>query len=43
MKIYQLKAGIASCNKNNEESIMDYYGRLKKLWDEVSDYDALSS
>ncbi|CAO2822750.1 unnamed protein product [Amaranthus hypochondriacus] len=43
VKIYQLKSDIANCNQNNEESIMNYYGRLKKLWDEVNDYDALPS
>ena len=43
IKIYQLKSEIADCKQKNGESIMDYYGRLKKLWDDINDFHALPS
>ncbi|KAL9230687.1 hypothetical protein vseg_006005 [Gypsophila vaccaria] len=43
VKIYQLKSDISECRQKSEESIMTYYGRLKKLWDDVNDFDALPS
>ncbi|KAL9225843.1 hypothetical protein vseg_001722 [Gypsophila vaccaria] len=41
VKIYQLKSEISECKQRTGESIMDYYGRLKKLWDDVNDFDAI--
>ncbi|XP_074289111.1 uncharacterized protein LOC141614250 [Silene latifolia] len=41
VKIYQLESDIADCKQKDEESIMAYYGRIKKLWDDVNDYDSL--
>ncbi|KAL9227991.1 hypothetical protein vseg_003617 [Gypsophila vaccaria] len=41
VKIYQLRSAISDCKQQTEESIMAYFGRLKKLWDDVNDFDAL--
>lgn len=43
IKIYQIKSEISDCKQKAGESVMDYYGRLKKLWDEINDFDALPS
>ncbi|KAL9236936.1 hypothetical protein vseg_011547 [Gypsophila vaccaria] len=40
IKVYQLESEISDCKQKDEESVMDFYGRLKKLWDDVNDYDA---
>ncbi|XP_074284556.1 uncharacterized protein LOC141609390 [Silene latifolia] len=41
IKIYQLESEITDCKQKEEETIMDFYGRLKKLWYDVNDFDAL--
>ncbi|KAL5702971.1 hypothetical protein ACHQM5_028122 [Ranunculus cassubicifolius] len=41
VKIYQLKSEISDCKQKSGESIMNYYGRLKKLWDDINDFYAL--
>ncbi|XP_074303249.1 uncharacterized protein LOC141637697 [Silene latifolia] len=41
IKIYQLQCDLADCKQKPGESIMDYYGRIKKLWDHVNNFDAL--
>ncbi|CAH9100587.1 unnamed protein product [Cuscuta europaea] len=43
VKIYQLKCELTDCKQRSGESIMTYFNRLKKLWDDVNDYDALPS
>ncbi|XP_026451295.1 uncharacterized protein LOC113351547 [Papaver somniferum] len=43
IKIFQLKSDVACCKQKDGESIQDYYGRLKKLWDDINDFDALPS
>jgi hypothetical protein len=37
-RIQQLKSELANC-KQNGDPIVTYFGRLKKLWDELNDYD----
>ncbi|KAF7804151.1 retrovirus-related Pol polyprotein from transposon TNT 1-94 [Senna tora] len=39
-RIQQLRSNLADC-KQRGMSIVDYYGRLKQLWDELSDYDTI--
>ncbi|GKE03543.1 retrovirus-related pol polyprotein from transposon TNT 1-94 [Tanacetum coccineum] len=39
-RIQQLKTEIANC-KSQGQSIMNYFGRLKKLWDELANYERL--
>ncbi|XP_071921403.1 uncharacterized protein [Coffea arabica] len=39
-RVHQLKTEVANC-KQNRDSIMAYYGRLKKLWDDLNDYDPM--
>ncbi|XP_026378120.1 uncharacterized protein LOC113272510 [Papaver somniferum] len=34
---------VAACKQKSGESIMAYYGRLKKLWDDINDFDAFPS
>ncbi|XP_074297203.1 uncharacterized protein LOC141627900 [Silene latifolia] len=41
IKVYQLESEISDCKQKDEESVMEFYGSLKKLWDDVNDYDAL--
>ncbi|XP_026399823.1 uncharacterized protein LOC113295713 [Papaver somniferum] len=43
IKNFQLKSDVAACKQKSGESIMAYYGRLKKLWDDINDFDALPS
>ncbi|XP_074284560.1 uncharacterized protein LOC141609394 [Silene latifolia] len=43
IKIYHLESEISDCKQQAEETVMDFYGRIKKLWDDVNDYDALPS
>ncbi|KAK9713960.1 hypothetical protein RND81_06G061400 [Saponaria officinalis] len=43
VKIYQLESDISNCKQLDGETVMAYYGRIKKLWDDVNDYDALPS
>ncbi|XP_026426195.1 uncharacterized protein LOC113322310 [Papaver somniferum] len=43
IKKFQLKSDVAGCKQKDGESIQDYYGRLKKLWDDINDFDALPS
>lgn len=39
-RIQQLKSNLANC-KQNGDTIMNYFGRLKKLWDELNDFDQI--
>ena len=39
-RIQQLKSELANC-KQNGDSIVTYFGRLKKLWDELNDFDQI--
>ncbi|CAM8998803.1 unnamed protein product [Rhodiola kirilowii] len=41
-RVQELKADIANC-KQNGDSVMIYYGRLKKLWDELAVYKPIRS
>ncbi|KAL9224911.1 hypothetical protein vseg_000892 [Gypsophila vaccaria] len=41
IQIYHLESEISDCKQKDGETIMDFYCRLKKLWDDVIDYDAL--
>ncbi|XP_074318247.1 uncharacterized protein LOC141655047 [Silene latifolia] len=38
-KLHRIKGFVASCKQNDNESIAEYYGRLKRLWDELDKYD----
>ncbi|XP_045809428.1 uncharacterized protein LOC123903828 [Trifolium pratense] len=39
-RIQQLKSELANC-KQNGDPIVTYFGRIKKLWDELNDYDQI--
>ncbi|XP_051143404.1 uncharacterized protein LOC127259834 [Andrographis paniculata] len=39
-RIHQLKTEVANC-KEGSDSIMSFYGRIKKLWDDLNDYDQM--
>lgn len=39
-RVHQLKSEVANC-KQNGETVMGYYGRLKKIWDDLIDYDQM--
>ncbi|XP_074301266.1 uncharacterized protein LOC141632636 [Silene latifolia] len=41
IKLYQIQCNLADCKQKSGESLMDYYGRIKMLWDDINDYDAL--
>ncbi|XP_074299740.1 uncharacterized protein LOC141630896 [Silene latifolia] len=41
IKVYQLQCDLADCKQKSGESLMDYFGRIKMLWDDINDYDAL--
>ncbi|XP_074300473.1 uncharacterized protein LOC141631744 [Silene latifolia] len=43
IKIYQIQNDLSECKQKPGETIMDYYGRMKKLWDDINDFDALPS
>ncbi|XP_074271206.1 uncharacterized protein LOC141595132 [Silene latifolia] len=43
IKIYQIQSELSECKHKLGETIMDYYGRMKKLWDDINDFDALPS
>ncbi|XP_026445565.1 uncharacterized protein LOC113346210 [Papaver somniferum] len=43
IKKFQLNSDVAACKQKSGESIMAYYGRLKKLWDDINEFDALLS
>ncbi|CAH9135505.1 unnamed protein product [Cuscuta epithymum] len=43
VKIYQVKSELSDCKQRSGEKIMSYYGRLKKLWDDLDDFDPLPS
>ncbi|XXG72616.1 hypothetical protein AAC387_Pa07g1674 [Persea americana] len=39
-RIQPLKFDLANC-KQNGDTIMNYFGRLKRLWDELNDFDQI--
>ena len=39
-RIQQLKVAVVECKQGNS-TISDYYGRMKKLWEELADHDAI--
>ncbi|XP_074271772.1 uncharacterized protein LOC141595705 [Silene latifolia] len=41
IEIYHLELEISGCKQRDDEPVMEFYDRLKKLWDDVNDYDAL--
>ncbi|XP_074311541.1 uncharacterized protein LOC141647308 [Silene latifolia] len=43
IKVYQLESEISDCKQKDNESVMEFYGRIKKLWDDVIDYEELPS
>ncbi|KAL9237067.1 hypothetical protein vseg_011656 [Gypsophila vaccaria] len=43
VKVYQLFTDISSCKQHTNENIMEYFGRLKKIWDDINDYDPIPS
>lgn len=40
-RVQQLKSDLANCKQQKGESVAAYYGRVKKLWDELNDFEAL--
>lgn len=40
MRVHHLKEQLASC-KQGGQSVMDYYGRLAKMWEELDMYKPL--
>ncbi|XP_074291172.1 uncharacterized protein LOC141617945 [Silene latifolia] len=38
-KLHRVKGSIKSCRQNEKEPVSEYYGRLKKLWDELDKYN----
>ncbi|XP_074302859.1 uncharacterized protein LOC141636734 [Silene latifolia] len=42
-RLYQLQAELIACRQAPTESLMAYYGRLTKLWDDILEIDALPS
>ncbi|XP_074304226.1 uncharacterized protein LOC141638943 [Silene latifolia] len=38
-KTHRIKNSISSCKQGENESVTDYYGRLKRLWDDLDKYD----
>ncbi|KAK9681878.1 hypothetical protein RND81_10G034300 [Saponaria officinalis] len=38
-KLHRVKGSIAACKQRENKPISDYYGRLKRLWDELDKYD----
>ncbi|KAL9237817.1 hypothetical protein vseg_012321 [Gypsophila vaccaria] len=41
IKVYHLESEISDCKQKDDETLMEFFSRLKKLWDDVNDYDAL--
>ncbi|XP_074313856.1 uncharacterized protein LOC141649053 [Silene latifolia] len=39
----RIQNNLSDCKQKPGETIMDYYGRMKKLWDDINDFDALPS
>jgi len=39
-RIQQIKSGITEC-KQRGMSIVNYYGKLKQLWDDLANYDQM--
>ncbi|XP_012847972.1 PREDICTED: uncharacterized protein LOC105967929 [Erythranthe guttata] len=39
-RVQQIRSDLANC-KQNGQSIVTYYGRLKSLWDELNNYDPI--
>ncbi|XP_074274062.1 uncharacterized protein LOC141597493 [Silene latifolia] len=37
-KLHRVKGAIDACKQGETESVSEYYGRLKKLWDELDKY-----
>ncbi|XP_074294157.1 uncharacterized protein LOC141621944 [Silene latifolia] len=42
-RIFRLQADLMACRQQSNESIMNYYGRLVKLWDDLQEADPLAS
>ncbi|XP_074290820.1 uncharacterized protein LOC141617526 [Silene latifolia] len=42
-QIYQLKSDIIACKQGPTETVMTYYGRIKKLWDDLIDSDVIAT
>ncbi|XP_074289402.1 uncharacterized protein LOC141614556 [Silene latifolia] len=40
-QIFQLESDIIACKQGPTETIMSYFGRIKKLWDDLLESDAL--
>ncbi|KAK9713121.1 hypothetical protein RND81_06G004300 [Saponaria officinalis] len=38
-KLHRIKGSITSCKQDDNETIAEYYGRLKRLWDDLDKYD----
>ncbi|XP_074284337.1 uncharacterized protein LOC141608911 [Silene latifolia] len=38
-KTHRVKSSILACKQGDKESVSDYYGRLKRLWDDLDKYD----
>ncbi|XP_074301949.1 uncharacterized protein LOC141633359 [Silene latifolia] len=38
-KTHRVKCSISACKQGDKESVSDYYGRLKRLWDDLDKYD----
>ncbi|XP_074313672.1 uncharacterized protein LOC141648861 [Silene latifolia] len=40
-RVYQLQADLIAYRQGPTESLMRYYGRITKIWDEIREYDTL--
>ncbi|XP_074306405.1 uncharacterized protein LOC141641649 [Silene latifolia] len=38
-KLHRVKAAVAGCKQGDNESIVEYFGRLKRYWDELDKFD----
>ncbi|XP_074263779.1 uncharacterized protein LOC141586457 [Silene latifolia] len=38
-KLHRVKGSISACKQGEKEVVSEYYGRLKRLWDELDKYD----
>ncbi|XP_074289167.1 uncharacterized protein LOC141614309 [Silene latifolia] len=42
-KVHRTKGSIMACKQGEKETITEYFGRLKKLWDDLDKYDPNST